>query len=64
MSFSKVKFVQGPQGPSGNKGEKGKQGVDGGLHLCGKKYQTVEEKRTYERQIASLDLKNPLISDN
>ena len=62
MSFSKVKFVEGTHGPTGNKGNRGKEGVAGGLQICGKKYQTVEEKRTYERQIASLDLKNPLIS--
>jgi len=63
MSFNKVKFIEGANGPTGNKGNRGKEGVAGGLQICGKKYQTVEEKRTYERQIASLDLKNPLISD-
>ena len=63
MSFSKVKFAQGNMGPTGNKGERGSEGAAGGLQICGKKYQTVEEKKTYERSIAQLDMKNPLISD-
>ena len=50
-------------GPTGNKGERGSEGAAGGLQICGKKYQTVEEKKTYERSIAQLDMKNPLISD-
>ena len=63
MSFSKVKFSQGSTGPQGNKGERGRIGIPGGINLCGKKYQNVEEKKMYERSIAQLDMKNPLISD-
>ena len=63
MSFSKVNFAKGNMGPTGNKGERGSEGAAGGLQICGKKYQTVEEKKTYERSIAQLDMKNPLISD-
>jgi hypothetical protein len=64
MSFSRVKFAQGPTGPQGNKGDRGGSGMPGGLNICGEKYQTVEEKKTYERSIKQLDLKNPLISDD
>jgi len=64
MSFSKVKFVQGSNGPTGNKGERGKEGESGGLEVCGKKYQTIEEKKMYEKSIAQLDMKNPLINDD
>ena len=63
MSFSKVKFSQGPTGPQGNKGERGLSGIPGGINLCGKKYQNVQEKKFYEKSIAQLDMKNPLISD-
>jgi len=61
MSFSKVKFSQGPMGPKGNKGNRGIEGVAGKLQVCNKKYQTVEEKKSYERSIVQLDMKNPLI---
>ena len=61
MSFSKVKFQQGSQGPQGNKGERGYQGNNGGLQVCGKKYQTVEEKKSFEKALNYLDMKAPLI---
>ena len=64
MSFSKVKFAKGPTGPQGNKGDRGGMGVSGGLNICGEKYQTVEEKKNYERSILQLDMKNPLINDD
>jgi len=64
MSFSKVKFNEGPSGPQGNKGSRGLGGNPGGLNICGNKYQNVEEKRDYERSILQLDMKNPLISDS
>ena len=63
MSFSKVKFKEGPSGPQGNKGSRGLGGTPGGLNICSTKYQNVQEKRTYERSIKQLDMKNPLISD-
>jgi len=63
MSFSKVKLAPGSDGPVGNKGERGGVGIPGGLSVCGKKYQTVEEKKDYEKTIKGLDLKNPLILD-
>jgi hypothetical protein len=61
MSFSKVKFNQGNQGPQGNKGYQGYQGTNGGLQVCGKKYQTVEEKKSFIKSINYLDMKSPLI---
>lgn len=61
MSFSKVKFAQGYQGPQGNKGYQGYAGSNGGLQVCGKKYETVEEKKTFQKKITYLDLKPPLI---
>ena len=61
MSFSKVKFNQGNQGPQGNKGYQGHQGSNGGLVVCGKKYQTVEEKKSFIKSINYLDMKSPLI---
>jgi len=64
MSFSKVKFTKGSIGPMGNKGERGSEGQPGGLNVCGKKYQTVEEKKTYEKSILQLDMKLPLINDS
>jgi hypothetical protein len=63
MSFSKIKFTEGPSGPQGNKGERGSEGNPGGLEVCGKKFQNVAEKKMYERSIVQLDLKNPLISN-
>ena len=64
MSFSKIKFQRGPQGPMGNKGNKGDIGSPGGLQVCGKKYQTVEEKKSFEKSLDYLDMKAPLINDN
>jgi hypothetical protein len=64
MSFSKVKFTEGSMGPTGNKGEKGLEGDVGGLSVCGKKYQTIEEKKAYEKSIAKLDMNLPLITDD
>lgn len=63
MSFSKVKFTIGPAGPQGNKGARGHNGDSGGLEVCGVKYQTVEEKKQWERSINYLDMKPPLIID-
>ena len=62
MSFSKVNFAQGSIGPTGNKGDKGLDGNSGGLSVCGKKYQTIEEKKTYEKSIIKLDMNLPLIN--
>ena len=64
MSFSKVKFTEGSMGPTGNQGEKGLEGDVGGLSVCGKKYQTIEEKKAYEKSIAKLDMNLPLITDD
>jgi hypothetical protein len=61
MSFGRVKIEKGPKGPQGNKGDAGNTGNDGGLVVCGQKYQTVEEKKTFEKALNYLDLKNPLI---
>lgn len=61
MSFSKVKFAPGGQGPQGNKGSRGGDGKDGGINLCNKKYQTAEEKKTFERANDYLDLKAPVL---
>jgi hypothetical protein len=62
MSFSKVNFAEGSMGPTGNKGEKGLEGSPGGLSVCGKKYQTVEEKKSYQKSIEKLDMNLPLIN--
>ena len=64
MSFNKVKIQRGPQGPAGNKGLKGSMGSPGGLQVCGKKYETVEEKKTFQRAQNYLDLKPPLINNS
>ena len=64
MSFSKIKFQRGPQGPMGNKGIKGYTGEAGGLQVCGKVYETVQEKKAFERSLNYLDLKPPLIKDD
>jgi membrane-bound ClpP family serine protease len=61
MSFSKIKFTSGTQGPQGNKGSRGGNGKDGGISLCNKKYQTAEEKKTFERLNDYLDLKPPVL---
>ena len=62
MSFSKIKVQRGPQGPVGNKGIKGSNGDPGGLQVCGVKYQTIEEKKAFEKSLNYLDLKPPLIN--
>ena len=62
MSFSKVKFLEGPKGPQGNKGEHGYQGNNGGFQVCGKIYQTVEEKKTFEKTVNFLDTSPPLLN--
>ena len=48
-------------GTQGYQGYQGYQGDNGGLQVCGKKYQTVEEKKTYEKALNYLDMKSPLI---
>ena len=63
MSFSKIKFQMGPTGPMGNKGRKGDIGAPGGLQICGNNYQTVEEKKAFEKSLNYLDLKAPLINN-
>jgi len=64
MSFSKIKFQRGPQGPRGNKGIKGNIGKPGGLQVCSQIYETVQEKKAFERSLNYLDLKPPLINDD
>jgi len=64
MSFSKIKFQRGPQGPRGNKGIKGTIGIAGGLQVCNKTYETVQEKKSFERSLNYLDLKPPLINND
>lgn len=59
MSFNKVKFNQGPKGPKGNKGEIGSIGRDGGLNVCGKTYETIEEKKILQKSVDYLDMKPP-----
>jgi membrane-bound ClpP family serine protease len=61
MSFSKVKFTPGNQGPQGNKGNRGSLGKNGGVNLCNKKYQTAEEKKTFQRSNDYLDIKPPVL---
>jgi len=64
LSFSNVKALKGPQGPQGNKGDQGYSGPNGGINVCNKNaYQTIEEKKAFEKSLNYLDLKNPLISD-
>lgn len=61
LSFGKVKFTPGNQGPQGNRGERGIEGENGGLQICGKSYQKIEEKKAFENELNYLDLKPPLI---
>jgi len=61
MSFSKIKLTPGHIGPQGNKGERGLEGKNGGLQVCNKRYQTVDEKKDFERSINYLDTKPPFI---
>ena len=64
MSFSKVTLQIGPQGPTGNKGIRGYEGKSGGLQVCTKKFQTIEEKKTIIKSQNYLDLRPPLIKDD
>jgi hypothetical protein len=48
----------------GNKGRKGDIGAPGGLQICGNNYQTVEEKKSFEKSLNYLDLKAPLINNS
>jgi hypothetical protein len=47
-----------------NKGRKGDIGAPGGLQICGNNYQTVEEKKSFEKSLNYLDLKAPLINNS
>lgn len=62
MSFNKVKFQPGPKGPTGNKGKQGDVGDPGGLQVCEKTYETVEEKKAFEKSLNYLDTKPPIIN--
>jgi len=64
MSFSRVKLQTGPQGPTGNKGQPGYEGKSGGLQVCTKKFQTIEEKKTIIKEANYLDLRPPLIKND
>ena len=64
MSFSRVKLQTGPQGPTGNKGQQGYEGKSGGLQVCTKKFQTIEEKKTIIKEANYLDLRPPLIKND
>ena len=64
MSFSRVKLQTGPQGPTGNKGQQGYEGKSGGLQVCSKKYQTIEQKKTLIKSENYLDLRPPLIKND
>lgn len=64
MSFSRVKLQTGPQGPTGNKGQQGYEGKPGGLQVCTKKFQTIEEKKTLIKSENYLDLRPPLIKND
>jgi hypothetical protein len=60
MSFSKVKFEQGPVGPRGNKGPRGFNGMDGGFNVCGDHILSVQESRNEYRKLAP-DMQKPNI---
>jgi hypothetical protein len=64
MSFSRVKLQTGPQGPTGNKGQQGYEGKTGGLQICSKKFQTIEEKKTLLKNQDYLDVRPPLIKND
>jgi membrane-bound ClpP family serine protease len=64
MSFSKIKFQRGNKGPTGNKGDKGDKGRAGGLQVCGETYETVQEKKAFQRSLNYLDLKPPFINND
>ena len=64
MSFSRVKLQTGPQGPTGNKGQQGYEGKPGGLQVCTKKFQTIEQKKTLIKSENYLDLRPPLIKND
>ena len=64
MSFNRVKIQVGPQGPTGNKGQQGFEGKTGGLEICTKKYQNIEEKKTIIKNEQYLDVRPPLIKND
>ena len=64
MSFSKVKQQPGPEGPTGNKGKQGDDGTPGGLQVCDKKFQTIEEKKTIIKAQNYLEIIPPLIQED
>ena len=64
MSFSKIKFQRGLQGPIGNKGKKGNIGRPGTLQVCNKTYETIREKKLFEKKLHYLDVKLPYINYN
>jgi len=64
MSFSRVKLQTGPQGPTGNKGQRGDSGKTAGIQECTKKYQTIQEKKTFIKNKNYLDLRPPLIKND
>jgi len=59
MSFSKINFAKGSDGPMGNRGNRGYIGKPGGMAICNKRYQTVEEKKNILKSESYLDLKPP-----
>ena len=64
MSFSKIKFSAGDIGPQGNKGERGVEGKNGGLQVCESRYQTIDEKKEFERSMNYLDMKPPYLDSD
>ena len=48
----------------GTKGNKGSKGIPGGLQVCGETYETVQEKKAFQRSLNYLDLKPPFINDD
>ena len=64
MSFSRIKQQSGPQGPSGNKGKQGDVGAPGGLQVCDKKYQTIEEKKFVIKAQNYLEVIPPLLQED
>lgn len=64
MSFSKIKFSPGNIGPQGNKGKRGLEGKNGGLQVCESRYQTIDEKKSFERSLNYLDTKPPFIDND
>ena len=64
MSFSRVKLQTGPQRPTGNKGQRGDSGKTAGIQECTKKYQTIQEKKTFIKNKNYLNLRPPLIKND